>query len=113
MKKVLVTGADGFIGSHLVELLVKEGYLVKAFCMYNSNGNWGWLDSIDEEIISNIEVVLGDIRDAASVRDAMVDCYQVFHLAALISIPYSYVNPNSYVTTNINGTLNARTLKGI
>ena len=106
MKKVLVTGADGFIGSHLVELLVKKGYLVKAFCLYNSNGNWGWLDNLDKEIISNVEVILGDIRDSWSVRDAMIGCDQVFHLAALISIPYSYVAPESYIDTNVKGTLN-------
>ena len=106
MKKVLVTGADGFIGSHLVELLVREGYDVKAFCLYNSIGSWGWLDKIDESVKKNFEVVLGDIRDPLSVKNAMRGCEQTFHLAALISIPYSYNSPESYIDTNIKGTLN-------
>ena len=104
--RVLVTGADGFIGSHLVEYLVKEGYTVKAFCIYNSLGSWGWLDSLPSEFKDSIEVVLGDIRDPISVREAMRDCNIVFHLAALIAIPYSYVAPASYIDTNIHGTLN-------
>ncbi len=104
--KVLVTGADGFIGSHLVELLLKEGYSVKALCLYNSNGSWGWLDSFEEDTKSNIEVILGDVRDPLCVREAMKGCEQVFHLAALIGIPYSYLAPASYVETNIHGTLN-------
>lgn len=106
MSKILVTGADGFIGSHLVELLISQGYEVKAFCLYNSNGSWGWLDTIPEASKAKIEVVLGDIRDPLCVREAMRGCEKVFHLAALIAIPYSYVAPASYVDTNIHGTLN-------
>ena len=106
MSKVLVTGADGFIGSHLVELLISQGHEVKAFCLYNSNGSWGWLDILSEASKTQIEVVLGDIRDPLCVREAMRGCEQVFHLAALIAIPYSYVAPASYVDTNIHGTLN-------
>lgn len=105
-KKALVTGADGFIGSHLVQELLSRGYSVRAFCAYNSFGKRGWIDSLDSQIISEIEVVLGDIRDPLSVRSAMTDCDVVFHLAALIAIPYSYVAPYSYVETNITGTLN-------
>lgn len=104
--KVLVTGADGFIGSHLVETLVDSGHCVRAFCLYNSSGSWGWLDSLPDSIKSELEVVLGDIRDPLCVRQAMQGCDQVFHLAALIAIPYSYVAPASYVDTNIHGTLN-------
>ena len=104
--RVLVTGADGFIGSHLVEYLVKEGYTVKAFCIYNSSGSWGWLDSLPPALQDELEVVLGDIRDPLCVREAMRGCDQVFHLAALIAIPYSYVAPASYIDTNIHGTLN-------
>ena len=106
MKKVLVTGADGFIGSHLVELLFKKGYEVKAFCFYNSNNYYGWIDDLDESIKNNIEIILGDIRDFMSVKDAMRGCNMVFHLAALIAIPYSYIAPKSYIDTNITGTLN-------
>ena len=106
MKKILVTGADGFIGSHLVELLVKSGLNVKAFCFYNSNNSWGWLDKIDNDIKNNIEVFLGDIRDPVCVKEAMKGTDEVFHLAALIGIPYSYFSPSSYVDTNIHGTLN-------
>jgi len=106
MSKVLVTGADGFIGSHLVESLVASGHQVRAFCLYNSNGSWGWLDRLPKVIKEELEVVLGDIRDPLCVREAMRDCDQVFHLAALIAIPYSYVAPASYVDTNIHGTLN-------
>lgn len=105
-KKVIVTGADGFIGSHLVEKLVKEGFEVRAFCLYNSNGSWGWLDTLSDEMKNNIEVFLGDVRDFSSIKNAMKDCDYVFHLAALISIPYSYQAPSSYVDTNIHGTLN-------
>ena len=104
--KVFVTGADGFIGSHLVELLLDQGYEVKAFCFYNSNGSWGWLDRLSKEKRSNLEVTLGDIRDHLTVREAMKGCEIVFHLAALIAIPYSYVAPSSYIETNIKGTLN-------
>ena len=106
MTKVLVTGADGFIGSHLVEALVKANYDVKAFCMYNSNSSWGWLEYIPNDLKNNLEVVLGDIRDPICVREAMKGCNLVFHLAALIAIPYSYVAASSYVDTNIKGTLN-------
>jgi len=106
MSKILVTGADGFIGSHLVELLITQGHEVKAFCLYNSNGSWGWLDTLPESRKAQIEVVMGDIRDPLCVREAMRGCEQVFHLAALIAIPYSYVAPASYVDTNIHGTLN-------
>ena len=106
MKKTLVTGSDGFIGSHLVESLVKDGKNVKALCFYNSNNSWGWLDHVPSEVKNNIEVVLGDIRDSYFVKKAMEDCDTVFHLAALIGIPYSYHSPSSYVDTNIHGTLN-------
>ncbi|EAU71136.1 Putative nucleotide sugar epimerase [Synechococcus sp. BL107] len=104
--KALVTGADGFIGSHLVEKLLSSGKDVKAFCLYNSLGSWGWLDSLPETSKEAIEVILGDIRDPICVREAMRGCDQVFHLAALIAIPYSYVAPASYIDTNIHGTLN-------
>lgn len=106
MKKVLVTGADGFIGSHLVEELVKEGYSVKAFAYYNSFNRWGWLDTLPPEIMKEVEVFTGDIRDPNGVRVSMNNCSQVFHLAALIAIPFSYHSPDSYVDTNIKGTLN-------
>ncbi|MBI96450.1 NAD-dependent dehydratase [bacterium] len=106
MKHALVTGADGFIGSHLVEMLIRNNFKVTAFCLYNSQGSWGWLDCINKELYSNLEVILGDIRDPLSVRKAMKDCDIVFHLAALIAIPYSYTAPSSYVDTNISGTLN-------
>lgn len=105
-KKVLVTGADGFIGSHLTELLVNEGYDVKAFAYYNSFNTWGWLDSLDEKIKSQIEIFTGDIRDPNGVRVAMKGVDTVYHLAALIAIPFSYHSPDSYVDTNIKGTLN-------
>lgn len=104
--KILVTGADGFIGSHLVEELIKEGHQVKAFCYYNSFGSCGWIDSLDEVVRSQIEIFMGDIRDPNGVRTAMEGCDQVFHLAALIAIPYSYHSPDSYIDTNIKGTLN-------
>lgn len=106
MKRVLVTGADGFIGSHLVEALLKNGYEVRAFCLYNSSGSWGWLDALEKSLLTQVEVVLGDIRDPLCVFQAMKDCDTVFHLAALIAIPYSYIAPSSYVDTNIHGTLN-------
>jgi len=106
MKKALVTGADGFIGSHLVEELLKQGYKVKAFCFYNSFNTWGWLDTLSSDILSEVEIFTGDIRDPNGVRTAMKGCDIVFHLAALIAIPYSYHSPDSYVDTNIKGTLN-------
>ena len=104
MKKVLVTGAGGFIGSHLTELLVKKGYDVKAFVHYNSSNKWGWLDASD--VKNNVEVITGDIRDMDSVYAAIQGCDSVFHLAALIGIPYSYVSPQAYIKTNIEGTYN-------
>jgi len=104
--KVLVTGADGFIGSHLVEKLIEKNYKVKAFCIYNSNGSKGWLETLPIEITSEIDFFLGDIRDANCVKEAMKDCTHVLHLAALIAIPYSYVAPSSYIDTNVHGTLN-------
>lgn len=105
-KKVLVTGAAGFIGSHLVELLVREGYDVRAFVHYNSWGRWPNLEQLPAEIRSALEVVPGDVTDAWSVAAAVAGCQWVFHLAALIGIPYSYVAPASYVQTNVIGTLN-------
>lgn len=104
--KVLVTGADGFIGSHLVEKLLAEGCKVKAFVFYNSFNSWGWLDSFPREVQARIEVFAGDVRDPNGVREAMKGCDIVFHLAALIAIPFSYHSPDSYVETNIKGTLN-------
>ena len=105
-KKVLVTGADGFIGSHLVEQLLEEGCQVKAFVYYNSFNSWGWLDTFSKETLSQIEIFTGDVRDPNGVRTAMQGCDVVFHLAALIAIPYSYHSPDSYIDTNIKGTLN-------
>ncbi|PHU40822.1 NAD-dependent dehydratase [Pseudobutyrivibrio ruminis] len=106
MSKVLVTGSDGFIGSHLVEELVKKGYEVKAFVYYNSFNNWGWLDTLPKDIMNHVEVFAGDVRDPNGVREAMKGCDAVFHLAALIAIPFSYHSPDAYVDTNIKGTLN-------
>jgi len=105
-RRVLVTGADGFIGSHLVEALVRRGDSVRALAMYNSFGWRGWLDSLPQDIVAELDIRAGDIRDARSVGDAMKDVEAVFHLAALIAIPYSYQAPASYVETNITGTLN-------
>ena len=105
-KTALVTGADGFIGSHLVEGLVAEGYKVRAFAYYNSFNSWGWLDTLPQEILKEIEVFTGDIRDPNGVRTALQNIDEVFHLAALIAIPFSYHSPDSYVDTNIKGTLN-------
>ncbi|MCM1154911.1 MAG: NAD-dependent 4,6-dehydratase LegB [Roseburia sp.] len=104
--KVLVTGSDGFIGSHLTEELVKRGYQVKAFVYYNSFNNWGWLDTLSKDIMKNVEVFQGDVRDPNGVETAMKGVDAVFHLAALIAIPFSYHSPDSYVDTNIKGTLN-------
>jgi NAD dependent epimerase/dehydratase len=106
MGRVLVTGADGFIGSHLVEELVHQGREVRAFVYYNSFDSWGWLDTVPDTVKNAIEVVSGDVRDAVNVRAAMKGCTDVLHLAALIGIPYSYVAPDSYIATNITGTLN-------
>ncbi|SET26598.1 NAD dependent epimerase/dehydratase, LLPSF_EDH_00030 family [Pseudobutyrivibrio sp. C4] len=106
MSKVLVTGSDGFIGSHLVEELVKKGYEVRAFVYYNSFNNWGWLDTLPKDIMDHVEVFAGDVRDPNGVREAMKGCDAVFHLAALIAIPFSYHSPDAYVDTNIKGTLN-------
>lgn len=106
MKKVLVTGADGFIGSHLVEGLLEEGYCVRAFVYYNSFNSWGWLDTLSKPARDQIEVFSGDIRDPNGVRKAMEDIEEVYHLAALIAIPFSYHSPDAYVDTNIKGTLN-------
>jgi NAD dependent epimerase/dehydratase len=105
-KKVLVTGADGFIGSHLVERLLEEGCKIRAFIYYNSFNSWGWLDTLSKEQLSQIEIFSGDIRDTNGVRTAMKDIDIVFHLAALIAIPFSYHSPDAYIDTNIKGTLN-------
>lgn len=106
MKKILVTGADGFIGSHLVEEMVKQGYSVKAFVYYNSFNTWGWLDTLSLDIMKHVEIFQGDIRDPHGVKEALKGCDAVFHLAALIAIPFSYHSPDAYVDTNIKGTLN-------
>ncbi len=105
-RKILVTGSDGFIGSHLVEMLLEEGCQVKAFVYYNPFNSWGWLDSISEEKLSEIEIFTGDIRDPSGVRTALKDVDVVFHLAALIGIPFSYHSPASYIDTNIIGSSN-------
>ena len=104
--KILITGADGFIGSHLTEALVQQGHDVRAFCYYNSFNNWGWIDTFSQELKSKLDVFTGDIRDPHGVRTAMTGVDMVFHLAALIAIPFSYHSPDSYVDTNIKGTLN-------
>ncbi|EIJ41949.1 nucleoside-diphosphate-sugar epimerase [Beggiatoa alba B18LD] len=104
--KILVTGADGFIGSHLTEALIQAGYDVRAFVLYNSFNTWGWLDHIDKTVREQLDVFTGDIRDPFGVKQAMQGCDVVMHLAALIAIPYSYHSPATYVETNINGTLN-------
>jgi NAD dependent epimerase/dehydratase len=104
--KVVVTGADGFIGSHLTEALVAQGCDVTAFCYYNSFDSWGWLDTVPEQTKSAMRVVMGDVRDPNGVREALRGADVVFHLAALIGIPFSYVAPDSYVDTNVKGTLN-------
>jgi NAD dependent epimerase/dehydratase len=104
--RILVTGADGFIGSHLTEALVRAGYDVRAFVFYNSFNSWGWLDHCDGDVKGKFDVFAGDIRDPNGVRTAMKNCDAVLHLAALIAIPYSYHSPDTYVDTNIKGTLN-------
>lgn len=115
INKILVTGAAGFIGSHLIEELLKKGYQVKAFVYYNSFNSWGWIDTFPKNIKDEIEIFTGDIRDPNGVKTAVENCDIVFHLAALIGIPFSYHSPDSYVDTNIKGTLNilqaARQLK--
>ena len=103
MKKILVTGADGFIGSHLTEMLLKQSYQVKALTQYNSFNNWGWLEKM---VHPNLEIVTGDVRDAHFCKEITKGVDTIFHLAALIAIPYSYVAPDSYVDTNVRGTLN-------
>lgn len=105
-KKVLVTGADGFIGSHLVEALVRAGHDVRPFVLYNSFGSWGWLDRADADVRDALDVFAGDVRDPYGVKEAMKGCDTVLHLAALIAIPYSYHSPATYVDTNVKGTLN-------
>lgn len=105
-KKILVTGADGFIGSHLVEKLVRSGHDVRAFVLYNSFNSWGWLDQPEQEVRKSLDVFAGDIRDPYGVRQAMKGCDVVLHLAALIAIPYSYHSPDTYIDTNVKGTLN-------
>lgn len=104
--KALVTGAEGFIGSHLTEKLVEKGYQVRAFVLYNSFNSWGWLESLPSRIMENIEIFQGDVRDPSGVMEAIKGCDVVFHLAALIAIPFSYHSPDTYVDTNIKGTLN-------
>ena len=106
MNKVLVTGADGFIGSHICETLVRAGFPVRAFVMYNSFNTWGWLDRVPEEIKNSVEIFAGDVRDPHGVDDAVRGCDAVLHLAALIAIPYSYHSPDTYIDTNVKGTLN-------
>lgn len=105
-KKILVTGADGFIGSHLTEELVKRGYDVRAFVLYNSFNSWGWLDRAEPGVVKSLDVFAGDVRDPHGVRAAMKGCGAVLHLAALIAIPYSYHSPDTYVDTNVKGALN-------
>lgn len=106
LKKIFVTGADGFIGSHLTEALVRAGYETRAFVMYNSQNSWGWLDRAADDVKGHFEVIGGDIRDPHGVANAMEGCDAVLHLAALIAIPFSYHSPDSYVATNVTGTLN-------
>lgn len=116
-KKILVTGADGFIGSHLAEALVRQGYDIRAFVLYNSFSSWGWLDNCERSIRDSLDVFAGDIRDPHGVKEAMKGCDVVLHLAALIAIPYSYHSPDTYIDTNVKGTLNvlqaARELGGV
>lgn len=106
MAKHLVTGADGFIGSHLVEALVKKGCEVRALSYYNSFNHWGWLETLPKEIMDHVEVITGDVRDSSGVHSAAIGCEKIYHLAALIGIPFSYHSPQTYIDTNISGTLN-------
>ena len=106
MRRILVTGAEGFIGSHLTEALVRAGHKVTAFVLYNSFNSWGWLDRCAGDVEGHFNVFAGDIRDPNGVKEAMKDCDVVLHLAALIAIPYSYHSPDTYVDTNVKGTLN-------
>lgn len=106
MSKVLITGADGFIGSHLVEKMLEENYEVKAFVYYNSFNSWGWLDTFSKHVLENVEIFAGDIRDPYAVKNSVKDVDVIMHLAALIAIPYSYYAPDAYIDTNIKGTLN-------
>ncbi len=106
MKNILLTGSEGFIGSHLLELLVEQGHNVKAFVQYNSFNSWGWLESVPSNIINSVEIITGDIRDPHMVENAARNTDCIFHLAALIAIPFSYRSPDSYVDTNIKGTIN-------
>ena len=105
-RRILITGADGFIGSHLTEALVRQGHRVRAFVLYNSFNSWGWLDHCAPDVKGHFEVFAGDIRDPHGVKEAVKGCNAVLHLAALIAIPYSYHSPDTYVDTNIKGTLN-------
>jgi NAD dependent epimerase/dehydratase len=105
-QKILVTGADGFIGSHLCEELVRRGYPVRAFVQYNSFNSWGWLEALPEVVRGRLDVVAGDVRDPHGIKTSMAGCDKVLHLAALIAIPYSYHSPDAYIDTNIKGTLN-------
>jgi NAD dependent epimerase/dehydratase len=105
-RTILITGADGFIGSHLTEALVRQGHKVRAFVLYNSFNSWGWLDQCNDDVKGQFEVFAGDVRDPHGIKEAMKGCDVVLHLAALIAIPYSYHSPDTYVDTNIKGTLN-------
>ena len=110
---ILITGADGFIGSHLTEELVRQGHKVKAFVLYNSFGSWGWLDRCAHDVKGQFEVFAGDIRDPHGVKEAMKGCDAVLHLAALIAIPYSYHSPDTYVDTNVKGTFCHNIARGL
>ena len=105
-KKIFITGADGFIGSHLTESLVRSGFSVRAFVMYNSFNSWGWLDHVPAEVKASMEITAGDVRDPHGIYEAMRGCDAVLHLAALIAIPYSFHSPDTYIDTNVKGTLN-------
>ena len=106
MKKIFLTGAAGFIGSHLTETLLSLGYKVKAYIQYNSLNSTGWIENINKKYRKNIEIIFGDIRDSYNLENSIKNCDYVFHLAALIAIPYSYKSPQSYIETNVLGTLN-------